>query len=35
MSEEGEEGFYTNLEKLAVTVQKCVSSVLPTQGQNY
>jgi hypothetical protein len=35
MSEVGEGGFYTNPEKLAVTVQKCVSSVLPTWGRNY
>jgi hypothetical protein len=35
MSEEGEGGFYTNPEKLAVTVQDCVSSVLPTRCQNY
>jgi hypothetical protein len=35
MSEEGEGGFYTNPEKLAVTVQKCASSVLPTRGRNY
>jgi hypothetical protein len=34
MSEEGEEGFYTNTEKLAVTVQNRVSSVLPTWGRN-
>jgi hypothetical protein len=35
MSEEGEGGFYTYPEKLAVTVQNRVSLVLPTWGRNY
>jgi hypothetical protein len=35
MSEEGEGGFYTYPEKLAVTVQNRVSSVLLTRGRNY
>jgi hypothetical protein len=35
MSEEGEGGFYTNPEKLAITVLNRVSSVLPTRGRNY
>jgi hypothetical protein len=35
MSEEGEGGFYTKAEKLVVTVQKRLTSVLPTWCRYY
>jgi hypothetical protein len=35
MSEEGERGFYTTVQKLAVIVLSRVSSVLPTQCRYY
>jgi hypothetical protein len=35
MSEEGEGGFYTTAQKLAVTVLSQVSLVLPTQSRYY
>jgi hypothetical protein len=35
MSEEGEEGFYTRAQKLAVTMMDRIPSVLPTRCQYY